>query len=66
MPDCHEPIEGRVTVSTLPVNLARWPESWPAHHVALFPRIGDGSTGNVQGKSKVTYSVLLTTCVQRM
>ena len=34
---------------------AMWPESWPAHHTALFHRIGAGFTGNVKGKSKVTY-----------
>ena len=34
---------------------ARWPESWPAHHTALFHCIGAGSTGNVKGKSRITY-----------
>ena len=34
---------------------ARWRESWPAHHTALCPCIGAGSTSNVKSKSKVTY-----------
>ena len=64
MPDSHELVECWVTVITWAsftrqggLNLG---QPFTLHHLMVY------STVNVKGKSKVTYSVMLTTCDQHM